>query len=242
MEINELFGKYALGTIRPEDYIAWAEQLLTTGIESPSLPVLAGMDLNRPVDSIEVYECFRKVTTELGIDWPDESAALQRYSEILCQKILEEKIEPGHGLSSLAKLYAANDYSGGLYATWDCLEEDISLLYTEHGAIFNTGLTEENRDDYIRKVARQYLQLIQLQLPENFFERVFCQNCKSIQPTRTVRIDKPWMPERLYRLIYHKGPTWELRCIDCGSRNLQSMNDFAGRANYLEIINKDTQD
>ena len=60
MELNELFGKYALGTIRPEDYITWAEQQLIAGIDSPSLPVLAGMDLTRPIDSIEVYEWFAR--------------------------------------------------------------------------------------------------------------------------------------------------------------------------------------
>lgn len=237
MEINELFGKYVLGTIRPEDYILWAEQQMLAGVDSPSLPVLAGMDLARPIDSIEVYEWFRKVTGELNIDWPEEHAALQRYSEILCQQILDGQLEPNHGLSSLAKLYAANDYSGGLYAIWDCLEEDISLLYSEYGAIFNTGLTKDNTADYIRNAARQYLQLSRLELPENFFQLVHCLGCDSIQPTKTVRIDKPWMPEKLYRLIYDdKGLSWELRCANCGSRDLKSMNDYAGREAYLGSV------
>ncbi len=240
MQIDELFGKYALGVVRAEDYIAWAEQQLTAGIESPSLPVLAGMDLVRPLDSIEVYEWFQKVTKELGIDWPDDSDALQTYSEILCRQIVDGTIPPASGLTQLARLYPASDYTEGIFALWDSLEEDICLTFSDYGAIFNTGLTRDNSDEYIRNVARQYLKLAQLNLPDDFFQLVYCQGCSSIQQTETVRIDKSSLSEKLYRLIYDdNNATWEVRCAGCGSRNLQSMNDYAGRENFLAFLQEE---
>ncbi len=233
MTLDELFGKYALGVIRPEDCISWAEEQLARGIESDSLPILAGLDGRQPLFSVEVGEWFQKVLREMDLPWPDPDDALRRYSLLLCEKILAGQILPSEGLALLSRLWRASDYQEPLYALWDELEEDISLL-PRYGPIFNSGLTETNVDDTIRKVARQYLLLAATELPERFFHLGFCEKCHVLAEPGRVRVRWPWLPEKLYRFLFKRGPSWQLACAGCGSKKLLMMSDCEGRARYLE--------
>lgn len=236
IQIDELFGKHALGTDRPQDYIAWAVQQLVAGVESPALAILAGLDLSGPVDSAEVRQWFGKVTDELGLEWPDEEQSLRVYSRLLCRQILSEALTPDEGLTRLSKIWPATGYTQQMYAIWDELGEDISLLDTSIGPIFNSGLSAANSDDYIRKVAAQFLRLLGSELPDDFFRLVYCRDCRQIDQPETTRVALPWLPERLYRLIFRRGPAYEWACAGCGSKELLTMRDYVGREKFLESL------
>jgi hypothetical protein len=47
-------------------------------------------------------------------------------------------------------------------------------------------------------------------------------------------MDLPWLPEKLFRLIYGKAPTFVWVCGLCAQPHLKNMFDYAGRKQYLE--------
>lgn len=232
MNVEELFGRYATGIDKPEDYIKWAEEQLLAGSNSVNMAILAGLDVEKPIDTQEVREYFSRCMRELCIEWPDQKSAHRRYSEVLCRKILDDELNPQVGLSTLAQLYRSSGYSE-LYALWDELEEDISLMETGYGPIFNVGVHKDNVDEYIKKVATQYLTLLAMNLPSNFPRLAYCSQCGHIAEPINKRVDKPWLPEKIYRLLYRKGPTYMMVCGSCRSVGLVSMRAYEGREKYL---------
>jgi len=233
LSLDELFGRHALGSDRSQDYIAWAEQQLLAGAGSEALITLAGLDLGGSVDTDEVLQWFARATAELGVAWPDDEQALRNFSGWLCRHILSGALTPDEGLTRLSRIWQATGYTQHLYAIWDELGDDIDLLDTGYGALYNRGLSLDNSDDYIRKVASQFLRLLGSELPDQFFSLVYCQKCQHIARPRTVRLHVPWLPEKLYRRIFRRGPTYQLACSGCGSKDLLTMRDYAGREKYL---------
>jgi hypothetical protein len=145
-------------------------------------------------------------------------------------------MDPQTALSLLAKLFRASGYSNLLYAIWDELEEDISSLDTDYGPIFNIGITRDNANEYIKKVAAEYLTISLMDLPSNFFNLTYCSECHLIAEPSKKRIDKPWLSEKIFRLLFRRGPSYKLICRRCGSENLISMRAYEGREKFLSTV------
>ncbi len=236
MDTEELFGHHALDVDKPEDYIQWAEERLAAGVNSVNIAILAGLDLEKPIDSNEVHDYFEKSIRDIGLEWPDKKSAQRKFSENLCRKILDGNINPQTALSMLAKLFRASDYSNLFYAIWDELEEDISSLETDYGPIFNNGITKDNASEYIKKVAAEYLTISSMDLPPNFFSLTYCSQCNSIAEPSKKRIDKLWLSAKIFRFLFRRGPSYRLICSRCGSENLISMRAYEGREKYLSSL------
>jgi len=233
LSLDELFGRHALGSDRPHDYIAWAEQQLLAGEGSEALVTLAGLDLGASVDTGEVLQWFTRATAELGVTWPDDEQALRNYSGLLCRQILSGTLTPDEGLTRLSRIWQVTGYTQHLYSIWDELGDDIDLLADGYGPLYNSGLRTTNTDEYIRKVAGQFLQMLSCKLSNEFFNPVYCQDCRQIARPQTVRLALSWLPEKLYRLIFRRGPAYQLACAGCGSKELLTMRDYDGREKYL---------
>lgn len=233
MCIDELMGRRAVGSDRPEDYIAWAVECLAGGSSSENVAILAGLDLETPVDSQEVRRYFQKACRELGIDWPDKRVALRRYSEWLCRRLASGELDPAQGVTQLARLYPASDYSEALYSIWYELDDDLSSVEDGYGSLYNLGLTPEDADEFIRQVAAQYLQLLSVDLPPNFFHLAHCSACQAIHEPIAKRIDAPWWLRVVSLFVRRRRPEYELICSQCGSRDIRYMYDFDARQAYL---------
>ena len=233
MSIEELFGRYAKGIDTPEDYSKWAEEQLVAGFNSINIAILAGLDTEKPIDTQEVHEYFQRCIRELCIEWPDEKSAQKMYAKVLCTKIVADELNPQFGLSVLAQLYSVSGYSERMYALWEELEEDISLIETDDRPIFNIGIGKDHVNEYIKKVAIQYLAMLSMNLPSNFFQLSYCFQCNNISEPIKKRIDSPWLPDRIYRLIHRRGATYRMVCGNCGSDELVSMWAYEGREKYL---------
>ena len=242
METNDIFGLHALGIARPDDYIVWAEEELSRGADSDSIEILASFALETSPDSQEVFEYFRTCIKERGMEWPRPEDALRQYSARVSDRIVRGEIEPREGVVLLARLWPASDYAEGLYAIWGDLEEDLDLVHTNVGAIFNSGITRDNTDAYIKKVAEQYLTLLDLEFPADFFHLACCTRCDAIERPVRKRVDMPWFPDRIFRLVFRRGPSYRLACVRCGSHDLLMMGDYAGRQRYLDATNRLPED
>jgi hypothetical protein len=76
------------------DFVAWAVQALCDGYDSPTLRLLAGLDLDGLPSAFEASEKFRAVLDELGIQLPDEPTLLRTYVEDVARAIVQGNLEP----------------------------------------------------------------------------------------------------------------------------------------------------
>lgn len=233
MNFEHLAGKRALGNASAKDYTDWAESALYSDTDSESIAILAGFGLEREPDSIEVQTYFDKSINELGLKLPTDAEAIKNYAIHLCQQVVAYKIAPQEGVNLLDSFYTATDYEP-IYSIWTELNEDIWMIKDNNECYFNTGLNKDNIEPYIVSVAEQFINLMQMELPKDFFSLNACTKCNYIGNSEIETIDKPWMPDLLYRLLYRRGQTCQVICSKCKAPFPLSMGDFRGRVMYIE--------
>ena len=235
MEFTCLAGKIALGIASAKDYTDWAEDMLVKGSESDNIAILAGLGLDKTPDFEEVKYYFYRSLKDLGLELPTENTSILSYARYICAEMVEGNIVPMTGLSILEDFHSKSNYQP-IYGIWANLSEDIWMLSNGEHCIFNTGLTQENAEQYITNFAKQFLKLIEIELPENFFQLTVCQKCGYIGEQKTERIEMPWMPDRLFWFFYRKLPVWRGVCANCGEPYPLGMGNYIGREQYIERI------
>lgn len=232
MKFELLLGKRILGKAYSKDYTNWAESLLYENIEFENVAILASIGYERDPDPEEVERYFQKSLKDLNLTLPDEKEGLKIYAKALCEQIISGDIDPTKGVSILESFYSKSDYEA-IYSIWDDLSEDLWMVNGHEGYIFNSGLTAENKSEYIKGVATQFINLLETNLPDRFFYLCACTECGYIGESELEIIDKPWMPNKLYRLIYKQGQTQRAICANCKRPFPNSMSDYEGRKLYL---------
>jgi hypothetical protein len=232
MKFELLVGKRALGSAYSKDYTEWAEYLLYGDIDSENVAILASLGYERDPDSEEIETYFQKALIDLGLVFLSEKDALKVYAKALCGQVISGELAPEVGVSTLETFYSASDYEA-IYSIWDELSEDLCMVNDRDGCIFNTGLTIDNKCDYIIDVAAQFIVLLETELPDRFFYLSACPECGYIGDSELEAIDKPWMPEKLFRLIYKRGQTKRAICASCKRPFPNNMSDYEGRKQYF---------
>ncbi|WP_444922918.1 hypothetical protein ACJJH9_12095 [Microbulbifer sp. DLAB2-AF] len=232
MKFKLLVGKRALGSAYSKDYTEWAESLLYEGIESENVAILASMGYERDPDSEEIERYFLKSLKDLGLTLPNEKEGLKIYAKVLCEQVISGDLEPEKGTRILESFYSKSDYEA-IYSIWDELSEDLWMVNNRDGCIFNTGLSAENKNEYIKGVAAQFIELLEEKLPDRFFYLCACPECGYIGESALEVIDKSWMPDKLYRFIYKRAQTQRAICVNCKRPFPNNMSDYEGRKQYL---------
>ena len=233
MKFEVLAGKRILGNASAKDYTGWAESLLYENVDSKNVAILAGLGLDRDPDPEDVEFYFKKCIQDLGLELPSDKDGLKNYTKYLCRQIIDGGMPPQDGVGLLEPFYYRGNYKP-LHSIWSELAEDVRLLNWHESCIFNTGLTEENMDQYIKDVAAQFIELSEMELPERFFSLCACPECGHIGEGKLERIDKPWLPEKIFRALYGRGPTWHTVCAKCRAPFPRCMGDYEGRKQYLK--------
>jgi len=232
MKFEILIGKRALGIAYSKNYTEWAESLLYENVDSDNVAILASMGYERDPDSEEIEVYFQKSLKDLGLALPEEKEGLKIYAKALCEQIISGELEPETGVGILESFYSKSDYDA-IYSIWDELSEDLWMVNDRDGCIFNTGLTIQNKSEYIKDVAVQFIELLSKTLPDRFFYLSACLACGHIGESGSEVIDKPWMPAKIFRLIYGRGQTQRAICANCKKPFPNNMSDYEGRKQYL---------
>ncbi|MBN8411131.1 hypothetical protein [Halomonas litopenaei] len=232
MKLEHLLGKRALGSARIEDYTTWAESLLYDSIETENAAILASIGLERNPEWDDVERYFRKTLGDLGLSLLSDEDALKVYAKYLCETIVSGDCDPEAGVGVLADFYSRSGYDP-IYSIWDDLSADLLFLLDEDGAIFNTGLTRDNRSNYIKRVASQFVVLLDSGLPEGFFNLSACPECGYVGKSKLESMHIPWMPDSLFRLIYRRGRMKRPICPRCQRPFPKNMRDYEGRRQFL---------
>ncbi len=235
MEFNYLAGKIAVGAAQPKDYSEWAIDMLNNGVESENVAILAGLDMDKHPDLEEIKYYFKQSIIDLKLELPSEEKSFLNYAAHICREIIKGEISPQDGVATLDSLYSKSDYEP-IYSIWDELNDDIWSIKERETSYFNTGLSANNIDQYITNVASQFIKLISVELPKGFFQLSVCQKCGNIGKHKLERIDLPWIPVKLYRMIFKKGPTHRAICSKCREPFPLNMGDYEARKQYLQNV------
>jgi hypothetical protein len=89
-----LLAKKTNGSVRGQDYVDWAVQALTENFDSPSLSILASLDLENDFSLWEAEKFFKKVVCELDWSFPDNEAILRTHLATLIIDIQNGTVDP----------------------------------------------------------------------------------------------------------------------------------------------------
>lgn len=210
-----LLSKHITGVaMDSQNYVDWAVLALIDGFDTPSLAILAGLDLGYSYSG-ERYDYFRRSIKELGIDILNcGENILVEFSGFVCKGLLLGEIDAGEAISILGSYYVWSYYSEPFFLIWYTLSDEIDLVNAGYGSIYGNNVNKSNQNEYIKKVAEQYLALLEIPLPDVFFRSSICDRCG----------------------FFGEFPIWKgvLICPMCKSKDALPMrNSYVGREKYL---------
>ena len=139
----------------PQDCVHWAEAALCEGFDSPSLRILAG--LLPPLNVFEVRDYTVRAFRELGLAFPQGSAAVSAYARDLAQEILDRREMLRPNLEIIFTLCHKHGYQEDIY--------DFYLLHCACGDFDYgpdqyhwAGATRENIGGIVIERCRAFIQ------------------------------------------------------------------------------------
>jgi hypothetical protein len=96
-----LLAKRVNGTATGQDHVDWATNALMEGFDSPSLAILAGLDLEGSVSQFEAEMYFQKVVEELRWQLPDDETLLRRHLVEIAEQIKAGAIDTETGIERI---------------------------------------------------------------------------------------------------------------------------------------------
>lgn len=208
-----------------QKYVDWAVTLLENEYESESLIILAGLD-SYGTEEKEKY--FWKSIEELNIKIEKSDFELiGNYADFVAKQVLEDKISPMDGLKKMLAVVYATDYSSEYMPFYE-LDADLDLLDYSGFTIFSTGLTTENKDEYIKAEFELFLAMRELNIDESLKEKSYCLNCNSFV--------KPVLKKKFKWKKPYKCQVWA--CEKCGSQKLEYPNNHNTKKRIIELCKK----
>lgn len=227
-ETYKLLAQRLLTFFDSKKMVDWAMILLQNGYESESLIILAGLDTDTTQER-EKY--FWQSISELQIDINvTDFELIDNYAIYIAKSVVDKQINPYSGLEIMQDIVRESDYSKRYIQFYE-LDEDIDYLKYDNRTIFNTGLTLENKENFIRKEFELFLEAENLKITDETRELSYCQKCKTIA--------KPKLKKK-YRLQKpHRIQIWI--CSKCGSEKLDHFSTHIGKEIILKEIKNATQ-
>jgi hypothetical protein len=96
-----LLAKKANRSVLGQDYVDWAVQALTEGLDSPSFLILAGLDIGEDFPLWEAEKYFTKAVNELGLSIPDDETILRKHLVTLLTQIQKGTVDPQMGIERI---------------------------------------------------------------------------------------------------------------------------------------------
>jgi hypothetical protein len=217
MTTDTLLLNHLTGTARPKEYIEWALERLSEGFDSPSLRILAGLNIRFERHEVEPY--FKKTCKELKIETPPEADDPEGAAGFVKKAYDHKKISAREAINMMSRFYQNLGFYDPPFEIW---------YYIELGVI-----EEDERADilnYLEGVFERewmlFKRALQLNLPGDFMDFIRCNQCGHIgesqwkyQHRRTTMVDKIWA------IIFKSVPTpkYTQTCAACGSYRYDGM-------------------
>ncbi len=178
MNTDDLMLNRSLGTAFPDQYVDWAVQLLCDGSDTPSLRILAGLDLRFDTEEIEAY--FFKACQEMEINCAPRAKEPRRSLGLVRNSYERGNSSATTAIHMLARLYWQSDYTDHLLSVFYEIEEELSLKGTGLEGRFYPMEALDDLDLALRREFNLFEEAAQLDLPANFLRFIRCDQCGHI--------------------------------------------------------------
>ena len=207
-----------MGYALPEDYVAWAVELLVAGRDTPSLRVLAGLIPNLERDDIEVY--FLRSCKELKLR-PLESSDSPRDAVPLVKRLYRSgTLSPEETLQLMSRIAEHSDHSDPLLGLWFAVDDEF---FPE---------VMESLEEWIDREWELFDRAVGLDLPDEFYRFVRCEKCRHIGP-----IKKPSFFVRLtHGYAWDETAPWV--CAKCGNSHVTRMANADVQEDYFSRLRR----
>ncbi|MEL6672095.1 MAG: hypothetical protein AAFR61_07875 [Bacteroidota bacterium] len=151
-----LLAQYAMRQVGSEGLVKWAVTQLQTGLSSPSLEILAGLD-HEATEVRELY--FWQAVEEVGMEIPREEAAyLQSYAREVARTVVAGEENPQQGLAMLKRI-AYHQIKHPFYMEFLRIQEDIDVLInTDFPSVYGKVNSLDEVDAVIRAACRRFIE------------------------------------------------------------------------------------
>ncbi|MFZ1007839.1 MAG: hypothetical protein WAN65_13435, partial [Candidatus Sulfotelmatobacter sp.] len=143
--------------VEGQTFVDWAVAAMQADFDSPSLRILAGLDLTRPVDTDEAVDYFQRSLGELGLVIPPQAILLRDYLAVVARRMVNNDIGVREALDEVhSSIVTPLDHPGDLMSwcfLWEGNHSD-GRLPDDYGDLTDTELGREALE-----LARAYLTL-----------------------------------------------------------------------------------
>ena len=160
---SHLVARFVIGEVDPKEIVDWAISCLQRGIDSPTLPVVAGYtEVECSRDTLDFRDDVAKLFGELGFVLPSVNDAREIFAGYLCEGILDNSLSGDKAHFELYELWRESNCQPEL--TYNSRLEPFMYLSDSLGLVemgeepVVSGLTIENYPDYLKKECARYLE------------------------------------------------------------------------------------
>ncbi len=173
----DILAEKILTEFDSKKFVKWAVDVMELGYNSENLFILAGLD-NESTEIREKY--FWNTVNELKINVEKSDAELiQNYAKTIAKKVVMEEIDVDYAFKIMLRICSTTGYEER-YITFDLIEEDLEYLYYDNSTFFNSTITKENRNEYIKEEFRIFYEMENLNIPLKVRNLWYCKNCKAL--------------------------------------------------------------
>ena len=160
---SQLVARFVIGQVSPEEVVEWALTCLQQGVDSPTLPVVAGYtnaELARDVHGFR--DDVSKVFRELDFVIPSVEESREVFTRYLCNGIISGTLDGDKAHFELYELWRESNYQPELaynsrLEPFMYLSDSLGLVEMGEEPVVN-GLTSENYLDYLKLECVKYLE------------------------------------------------------------------------------------
>jgi hypothetical protein len=155
-EVYYILGQRLLNEFDSKTMVEWAVNAMQAGYDSESLAILAGSD-HDTTEEREIY--FWKSVQELNINTTrEESLLINDYAEYVAKSVINNQITPASGLRKMLNICISYGYDSRYMPFYE-IDEDLGYIRWDGSSpIFNTGITLDNADDFIRQACQRFIE------------------------------------------------------------------------------------
>ncbi len=217
----EILAQRALTHFDSKKLVDWAVKVLELGYESDNIFILAGLDFEETKDR-EKY--FWKSIEDLKLDFPkNENELIESYAFIIANKAVRNEVTIEFAFDEMLKVVLASDYDSR-YMPFFEIEEDLDYLRFDNLTIFNSDISLENKDKFIREEFEIFVEMEKLKIPKDQRNKCYCQNCQ--------RLIKPVIKTKFQFKRPFKYGAWS--CESCKSENIIFSSDHKVKRKVID--------